>query len=107
EMDERSRTQQRHAAMDGPALLTAATTNGYAAIGQAPNQGDAVVLSRMDPALVGASTANLADAVIFGAVPRAVERVTVNGRTIVEQGRHRDQAAIVEDFHSVLARFVP
>ena len=107
ELDERSRTQQRHAAMDGAALLTAATSNGYAAIGQALNQGDAVALARMDPALVGASTANLTDAVIFGAVLRAVERVTVNGRTIVEQGRHRDQAAIVEDFHSALARFVP
>jgi formiminoglutamate deiminase len=89
ELDERSRTEQRLAAAGGPELLEMGTRAGYRAIGQADAwQADAVWLRADDPALTGIDDQALADGVIFGATPRAVDRVLVAGRPIVEDGVH-------------------
>jgi formimidoylglutamate deiminase len=89
ELDERSRTEQRLVAAGGPELLDMGTRAGYRAIGQAEAwQADAVWLRADDPALTGIDDHALADGVIFGATPRAVDRVLVAGRPIVETGVH-------------------
>jgi len=79
ELDERSRTERR-ARIEAPALLRAASVDGYAAIGFAgAHEDDAVALDPGDPALVGADDATLDDAVVFGAGPSAVRAVRVAG----------------------------
>jgi formimidoylglutamate deiminase len=89
ELDMRVAAEARHVAAEAPRLLDAATRNGYAALGWGDAwQHDALWLNANDASLAGADPALLADAVVFGATPRAVQRVVVNGHTIVEQGRH-------------------
>lgn len=83
ELDERARAEGRALAMDGSALLEAGTTEGSAAIAQ-PSEGDRVVLDATDASLLGApeSGPELADAVLFGADPRAIREVHVAGKVI-------------------------
>lgn len=89
ELDMRVRAEARHVAAEAPDLLDAATRIGYRAIGFGDEwRADRVWLDADDPALAGADDALLADAVIFGATPRAVERVEVAGQAIVAGGRH-------------------
>ena len=49
---------------------------------------DQVWLDATDASIAGADDGLLADAVVFGATPRAVDRVAVAGKVIVEGGRH-------------------
>jgi formiminoglutamate deiminase len=89
ELDMRVRSEARHAAAEAPRLLDAATRAGYRAIGfDAEWQEDTIWLDAEDASLAGADEDLLADAVIFGATPRAVERVEVAGQAIVADGRH-------------------
>jgi hypothetical protein len=84
ELDERARTLSRHAALEAPALLAAASDEGYAAIGfDGAAAEDRVVLDARDPALAGAGDAALDDAVIFAATPRCVRDVHVAGTHVV------------------------
>ena len=70
------------------------TRHGYAAVGIADlGEDDAVYLRRDDPAFAGTPPELAADAVIFGATPRAVDEVWVAGRRIVANGVHVDYAA--------------
>ncbi|MEM7028734.1 MAG: formimidoylglutamate deiminase [Chloroflexota bacterium] len=96
ELDDRSRTETRHVAAEAPALLAAATGNGYAAIGFEANLEDRVYLNVQDPSLIGIDYALATDGIIFGANPRAVDKVRVNGQQIVEGGQHKtyDEARI-------------
>ncbi len=89
ELDDRSRTEARHVAAEASALLLAGTQYGYQAIGM-PNvwQEDKVYLNATDPSIAGINDDLLTDAVIFAATPRAVDKVMVNGQTIVEGGLH-------------------
>ena len=89
ELDERSRLQKRIVAAEAPQLLTMATKNSYDAIGFA----DAWTMSKVylnmyDPSLAESGDATLTDAVVFGATPRAVTQVVVEGKTIVANGLH-------------------
>jgi formiminoglutamate deiminase len=89
ELDDRSRSEARHVVAEAPALLQAATMAGYEAIGLAgAGSQDRVYLRADDPALAGSPADLLADAVIFGATPRAVSEVIVAGQSIVQEGRH-------------------
>jgi formimidoylglutamate deiminase len=89
ELDMRVRAEARHAAAEAPLLLDAATQAGYQAIGfGAAWQEDTIWLDAADASIAGAADGLLADAVIFGATPRAVDRVEVAGHVIVEGGRH-------------------
>jgi formiminoglutamate deiminase len=101
ENDERSRLESRHAVAEAPALLDAATSNGYAALGFSAI-GDIVKLAVDDAALVGLPDELAPDAIIFGATPRAVRVVHINGTQIVANGLHIDYATIRENYLKTL-----
>ncbi len=89
ELDDRSRTEKRIVAAEADALLKIATTNGYAAIGMTDlADQDEVHLRAEDASLAAISESLLNDAVMFGANVRAVDKVFVGGRMIVDRGRH-------------------
>jgi formiminoglutamate deiminase len=89
ELDDRSRTEARHVVAEAPELLRAATQSGYQAIGLPDAwRADRVYLRARDPAIALVDDKLLPDAVIFGATPRAVADVVVNGQTIVKDGVH-------------------
>lgn len=89
ELDERTHREVRHVAAEAPLLLQALTENGYASLGLSDAHArDQVTLDAHDASLAGADDALLDDAVIFGATPRAIREVTVEGRVIVENGVH-------------------
>ena len=90
ELDERTRTERRTVAAEAPDLLEMGTRGGLEALGLAETFGqDQMFLNANDPSVVGASEAFLADAVVFGATPRAVQQVQVAGKTVVQEGTHR------------------
>jgi cytosine/adenosine deaminase-related metal-dependent hydrolase len=65
---------------------------------------DKVYLNANDPSLAGISDDLLADAVIFGATPRAVDEVMVGGRTIVHAGVHVDYESIRHGYERTLRK---
>ncbi len=70
ELDERTRTESRHAAADAPVLLDMATVQGLIAIGFDPETTESqVFLDARDPGLIGATPKNAADMILFGATP--------------------------------------
>lgn len=83
ELDERSRTERR-SLLEAPALLAAASAEGYAAIGMdGLEREDEVELDARDPALAGPrDDATLDDVIVFGASPSAVRAVRVAGRAL-------------------------
>lgn len=105
ELDDRSRTERRTVAAEAPTLLAAATHLGYQAIGLAEvSRQDQVWLDADDPSLLGSIDDLLADAVIFGATPRAVSKVVVGGQTIVEAGRHGRYEEIRQGYQTTLKK---
>jgi formiminoglutamate deiminase len=103
ELDMRVRAEARHIAAEAPLLLDAATRGGYQAIGfGAAWRADNVWLDAADASIAGASDDLLADAVIFGATPRAVDRVEVAGQVIVEGGRHVRYDEALEGFQRAI-----
>ena len=89
ELDERSRTEARTVTAEAAELLEMATKNGFEAIGMADVwQEDKVYLYANDPSVAGSQDELLADAVIFGATPRAVDKVIIAGETVVKDGVH-------------------
>lgn len=108
ELDERCRVEARHAALEAPAMLEALTSNGYAAIGWSGlAKSDRVVLREDDVALAwsGGDEA-LDDVVAFHASARAVRDVWVEGKRIVEDGRHPGFEQARARYLSVLARLL-
>jgi len=80
---------KRHALVEARLLLEAASAGGYAAIGMAGAEAaDRVVLDAHDAALAGGPD-DADEAVLWGAGPRAVREVHVDGVRIVEEGVHR------------------
>jgi len=105
ELDDRSRTQARTVAAEAPELLRVATQSGYRAIGMAGAwQEDRVYLKADDPSIALVNDNVLADAVIFGATPRAVDRVEVGGQTIVENGVHMRYEEAYQGYQETLRR---
>jgi formiminoglutamate deiminase len=106
ELDMRVQAEARHVAAEAPRLLDAATRVGYQAIGfDAAGAADRVWLNAADAAIAGADDELLADAVIFGATPRAVDRVEVAGQVIVEGGRHVRYAEALAGFNQTISRW--
>jgi formimidoylglutamate deiminase len=104
ELDMRVQAEARHVAAEAPLLLDAATRAGYQAIGfDREWQVDSVWLDAEDPSIAGADDALLADAVVFGATPRAVDRVAVADEVIVEGGRHVRYAEAVAGFRKAIS----
>ncbi len=105
EYDERSRTLTRHAAVDAPMLLAAVTRQGYAALGLGPAwQHDLVYLNAHDASIAGSNDALLADSVIFGATPRAVDEVVIAGRPVVQHGMHVHYDAARNGYETTLRK---
>ncbi len=103
ELDERTRKEGRHVAAAAPALLEALTTEAHASLGWSlADCDDSVALDAADPALAGARDPLLADAVIFGAGPRAVRDVTVAGAPVVRAGHHASYDAARARFERAL-----
>lgn len=103
EFDERSRLEARHTVAEAPALLDAATRWGYAACDLSGAwEEDEVWLNPDDPSIADADHANAADAILFGATPRAVRRVSVAGRTIIQDGVHANGGSILADYRTSL-----
>lgn len=105
ELDARVSTESRHVVTDAPRLLEALCGNAYAAL-HFDATGDSVVLDATDPSLAGASDELLDDAVAFGATPRAVHSVTVNGRKIVHDGKHDRYDAARTAFEKALKQLL-
>lgn len=105
ELDERSRLEQRHAVADGDELLQMGARTGYAACGiDGQNPGDAIWLQKDDPSLAGLDTENAIDGILFAATPRAVERVEVANKPIVEAGQHHSYQEALADYQQALRR---
>jgi formimidoylglutamate deiminase len=85
-------------------LFQCATSNGAASIGaatqvrEAGKDADFFTVDLNDPSLAGCSSDNLLAAVVFSMARSAVRDVVVGGKTIVENGKHKDQEEIVERF---------
>jgi formiminoglutamate deiminase len=105
ELDDRSRTEARHVAAEAAALLGAATQGGYEAIGmpEAWSQ-DKVYLKATDPSIALSNDDLLPDAVIFGATPRAVDKVVVNDKVIVEQGLSLNYKVAYQGYEATLRK---
>jgi formiminoglutamate deiminase len=94
ELDERLATGERgrHAAVD---LLRAASTGGHACLGRADAgrieagaRADLVTVGLDSVRLAGTDAATALESVVFAAGAADVRHVLVDGRTIVEDGRH-------------------
>ncbi len=78
-------------------LFDCATVNGAKSIGfQAP--ADFFTVDLDDPSIAGASQDDLLATIVFSLSRTAVRDVVVAGKQIVENGRHRDQEAIIDHF---------
>jgi len=105
ELDERSRTEARHVAAEAPDLLLAVTQHGYQASGFPDAwRDDRVYLDAHDPSIALIDDNLLPDAVIFGATPRAVAKVVVNGQTIVQDGIHLRYDEAFQAYEKTLRR---
>lgn len=85
-------------------LFDCATVNGATSIGFAGGKleigaaADFFTVDLDDPSIAGSSPDDLLANIVFSLSRSAVRDVVVAGRQIVEDGKHRDQEAIVEDF---------
>lgn len=103
ELDERSRTEARHVAASASQLLLAGTRFGYEAIGLDDVWSeDKVYLKANDPSIALVSDDLLADGIIFGATPRAVDKVVVAGQTLVDNGHHLHYQPAYETYQKTL-----
>lgn len=73
---------------------------GYRALGLAEQANDYFTLDLNDPSLAGAGP----ESIIFSAGRVAVRDVFVDGKQIVENGRHPQQKEIVREFNKVMQR---
>ena len=105
ELDERSRLEARHTVAEAPALLDAATRLGYEACGLSNAwQDDRVHLNAHDPSIAATVNTHASDAILFGATPRAVNKVFVRDMTIVEDGYHVQYEAALEQYQNTLQK---
>ena len=85
-------------------LFDCATVNGARSIGFAGGKlepgapADFFTVDLDDPSIAGSSTDDLLSNIVFSLSRTAVRDVVVAGKQIVEDGRHRDQEAIVKSF---------
>jgi formiminoglutamate deiminase len=108
ELDERLRTRQRGHWTAGE-LLTAATTDGHAALGW-PEAGriepgayaDLTTVRTDSVRLAGASAGHLAESVVFAASAADVGHVVISGREVVRDGRH----LLVDDVPAALGKTI-
>jgi formimidoylglutamate deiminase len=88
----------------GRSLFEATSVGGAAACGQgngellAGGNADLVVLDDDSPLLAGHTSRSLLDALVFSGFTLPIDRVMVNGRWVVEEGRHIKEAGYQSDY---------
>lgn len=103
ELDARSQHEARTVVGNADLLLDAGTRLGYAACGiEAQWQDDYVLLDANDIALLALPESHLVDGVVFNATSRAVREVWVDGRRIVENGRHVKEAEVKDKYRQTV-----
>jgi formimidoylglutamate deiminase len=103
ESDERSRLEARHTVAEAPQLLEMGSRLGYIACNFADQwQTDQVFINRDAPQLVGIDDKHAIDGIVFGATPEAVERVVVDGKEIVRNGRCSNWPEITNSYKNML-----
>ncbi len=96
----------------GGGLFRRAVTGGAQAIGQRAGaiargcRADFVVLDNEDPALVEREGDDLLDAAIFAPRRNVVRDVMVDGKWVVQEGRHADEAVIFERYRRTLKKLL-
>ena len=89
-------------------LFDCATINGASSIGfynagklEGGSPADFFTVDLDDPSIAGAATDDLLASIVFSLSRSAVRDVVVAGKRIVENGRHRNQDQIVEEFRHI------
>lgn len=91
-------------------LFDCATLHGAASVGapggslQAGGVADFFTVDVDDPSIAGTSPDELLASIVFGLSKTAVREVAVNGRLVVEAGRHSMQEAIVRDYTKLMQK---
>jgi formimidoylglutamate deiminase len=91
-------------------LFDCATTNGARSIGgpggvlEAGRPADFFTVDLDDPAIAGASVADLLASIVFSVSRAAVHEVVVAGKPIVSEGQHLIQEEVVERFNELQKR---
>jgi formimidoylglutamate deiminase len=94
-------------------LFAGATAHGAASLGFRAGSlepglpADFFTVDLDDPSIAGSGADELLAAIVFGLSKTAIREVAVNGRYVVEQGRHRDQDAVVREYRALMRRPVP
>jgi formimidoylglutamate deiminase len=89
-------------------LFDCATLHGAASVGapggslEAGSVADCFTVDLDDPSIAGTSADELLASVVFGLSKTAVREVAVNGKLVVEGGRHSMQEAIVRDYSELM-----
>lgn len=79
-------------------LMTGLTRTGELALGMDTRSGDYFTLDLNDPSLAGVDEESLEATVLFSAGRPAVRDVFVNGKRVIENGRHPRAEEIVSEF---------
>jgi formimidoylglutamate deiminase len=87
-------------------LMSGLTETGALALGAAQRPGDFLTLDLNDASLAGADSDSLLTTVLFCAERAAVRDVFVDGRCVVENGRHPLQDEIVRAFNALCRRIL-
>ena len=94
----------------GAGLWARAARDGAHALGRksgmlvAGTRADLVVLDGDDPALAEQRTEDMLDAAVFGPCRRPVRDVMSGGEWIVEDGHHREEAAVLSRYRAAMKR---
>jgi len=94
----------------GTGLWARAARDGAHALGRksgmlvAGTRADLVVLDGDDPALAEQRTEDMLDAAVFGPCRRPVRDVMSGGEWIVEDGHHREEAAVLSRYRAAMKR---
>lgn len=94
----------QRAVLDPEVLLRGLTSTGSTALGQTEEPGNFFTLNLKDPALAGLNPQSLLPSIVFSAGRTAIRDVFVNGRRVVENGRHPLQEEIVQQFIAIQRR---
>lgn len=96
----------RRAILQPESLLTGLTDAGRRSLGLSGQLDDYFTVDLNDPSLAGCGAGSLLTAILFSANRAAVRDVFVDGRRVVENGRHPLQEEIIQEFQEVCRRLL-
>lgn len=91
-------------------LFDCATRHGAASVGapggslEAGRTADFFTVDLDDPSIAGTAPDDLLASIVFGLSKTAIREVGVNGRLVVEEGRHPMQESIVREFSALMEK---